>query len=106
MKMTVREVIRRLEETAENLPLGQDSPVIVMLCDGTDAEGSRELEIDTLVWFRGGQPRDAAAMIKGHPHIDQDEGHRTHLRGVVRDADEILREWAGSGEDGPGPAGT
>jgi hypothetical protein len=76
-----------------------------MLRDGTDITGSRELEIDTLAWFKSGEGFDAAAMIKGHPHIDQDEEREVHLRGVVRNADEVLREWTENGEGESGAAG-
>lgn len=103
VKMTVREVIRRLEAAAQQLPRGLDTPVIVMLCDGTNAEGSREIEIDMLTWYNKatGEQADDAAMIKGHPHIDRDEGDDIQLRGVVQSADEALRDWT-SRTDGPG----
>lgn len=103
MKMTVREVIERLEAAAQDMELGLDSPMIVMLCDGTDVEGSQELEIDTLTFVSksDGSSRDFAVMIKGHPHIDKDEGQPSHFRGLASDADTALREW--TGEDGGEP---
>jgi hypothetical protein len=104
VKMTVREVIERLEAAARGLPLGINSPVMVMLCDGTDVNGSRELEIDTLTWVtEGGDSYDSAAMIKGHPHIDEEEGRQSHFPGIVSDADTMLREWSGeAGDDAEG----
>ena len=67
MKMTVREVIERLEAAARDMSLGLDSPVIVMLCDGTGSEGSHQLQIDTLRFIAedGSGSRDLAVMIQG-----------------------------------------
>jgi hypothetical protein len=99
--MTVREVLERLNAVAQDLPLGLESPVIVMLCDGTDAEGSRELEVDTLTWvnLKTGQDRSHAVMIRGHPHFDKEEGRPVSFRGVAADADTALREWSGKDSD-------
>jgi hypothetical protein len=94
MKLTVRDVLEQLEAVARDLPLGLDSPVVVAMCDERDMEVSRELEIDTLFEVDlAGKMRDAAAMLRGHPHIDKAEGRGTHFPGVVADADEALRRW-------------
>lgn len=101
MKMTVREVIERLEAVARGMDLGLDSPVTVMLCDGSGAEGSQEIEVDALRWISDDltETRDFAVMIQGHPHLDRDKGHTTRFPGMANEADDALRKWT-EGDEG------
>jgi hypothetical protein len=90
--VNIREVIEQLTAEAENLPVGLDTEVRVVMCDGTDAEITRIFEIDNMAALsEDGSITDVFLIVKGHPHLDETS---IVVHGVMQDADEHLRRWA------------
>lgn len=99
--MKVHEAIALLQQKAGDLPDGLDAELRVVMCDGDDTTISRTLEIDTMVRVDKqtmSKPSAWWVIVKGHPHLD--EGGPQRMRGIAADADEHLREWESSRDDG------
>jgi hypothetical protein len=93
--MNIREVIDERAALAREMPDGEHSEVRVALCDGSNIEITRALEIDTMAMLtEAGVVREQFAVVKAHPHLDDSA---TVGRGVAEDADEQMRKWT---EDG------
>lgn len=93
--MKIRDVIEQLSRVADALPNGQDSELLVALCDGEGLDASFVLEIDTMAQISKdtGRPTRMVGIIKGHPHRD-DDPMAGRMRGVADRADEHLQKWA------------
>ena len=93
--MNIRELVDELVAVAQEMPAGERTEVRVAMCDGSNVEITRALEIDNMAMVTdSGAVREVFAIIKAHPHLDDSS---TVARGVAEDADEQLRRWADGG---------
>jgi hypothetical protein len=90
--VNIREVIKKLQQVAEQLPDGLDSEVRVHICNGQQPGlMTPSIEVDTTQNQKTLAVRGDFAIVQGHPHRDEGSGNTAPM---ISEIDDLVEKWA------------